>query len=100
VVESSYSHAEGLYTIASGSAQHVQGKYNTHNNTTSLMIIGNGITDNSSRSNLAIFNPNGIEFTSDFTASLISASGQLFAGIPEDTNGSGTNVVVFNPYYR
>jgi hypothetical protein len=94
--ETAGSHAEGLYTIASGSAQHVQGKYNTHNNTTSLMIIGNGISDGA-RSDLALFNSNGIEFKNDLTASLISASGALYAAIPEDTNSSGINVVVYNP---
>jgi hypothetical protein len=91
-----FSHAEGAGTIASGSAQHVQGKYNTHNNTTSLMIIGNGISDGA-RSDLALFNSNGIEFKNDLTASLISASGALYAAIPEDTNSSGINVVVYNP---
>jgi hypothetical protein len=90
------SHAEGFYTIASGSAQHVQGKYNTHDNTTSLMIIGNGTSDGA-RSDLALFNSNGIEFKNDLTASLISASGALYAAIPEDTNSSGTNVVVYDP---
>lgn len=91
-----WAHAEGIGTIASGSGQHVQGKYNTRGNTTSLMVIGNGLSDGA-RSDLALFNTDGIEFTADFTASLISASGQLFAGIPEDTDESGTNVVVFNP---
>lgn len=91
-----WAHAEGIGTIASGSGQHVQGKYNTRGNTTSLMVIGNGVSDGA-RSDLALFNTDGIEFTADFTASLISASGQLFAGIPEDTDESGTNVVVFNP---
>lgn len=37
-----YSHAEGLGTVATGSYQHVQGQYNTHGDTTSLMIVGNG----------------------------------------------------------
>jgi len=39
------SHAEGYYTIASGSYQHVGGTYNTHNDDTSLLIVGNGIDD-------------------------------------------------------
>jgi len=38
------SHAEGNATIASGSYQHVQGQFNTHGDTTSLMIVGNGTT--------------------------------------------------------
>ena len=90
------SHAEGIGTIASGTYQHVQGKYNTHDNITSLMIIGNG-TNNSNRSDLALFNAEGIEFTKPLSGSVISASGQLYAGIPEDTDESGTNVVVYNP---
>jgi hypothetical protein len=40
----SFSHAEGYNTIASGSYQHVQGQYNTHGDTTSLFIVGNGTT--------------------------------------------------------
>lgn len=55
------SHAEGLFTIASGAYQHTQGKYNTHGNTTSLMIIGNG-TNDSTRSDLALFNTSGVVF--------------------------------------
>jgi hypothetical protein len=38
----SYSHAEGRETVASGSYQHVGGQWNTHGDTTSLFIIGNG----------------------------------------------------------
>jgi hypothetical protein len=41
-----FSHAEGTFTVASGSSQHVQGRYNTHGDTTSLMIVGNGTSDN------------------------------------------------------
>ena len=37
------SHTEGTNTIASGSYQHVSGQYNTHGDTTSLLIVGNGI---------------------------------------------------------
>jgi hypothetical protein len=44
-----WSHAEGLNTIASGSHQHVQGVYNTHGDTTSLMIVGNGTSINTRR---------------------------------------------------
>jgi hypothetical protein len=40
------SHAEGWGTIASGSFQHTQGRYNTHGDTTSLLIVGNGVDDN------------------------------------------------------
>lgn len=41
------SHAEGINTIASGSGQHVSGRYNTHGDSTSLFIVGNGITNSS-----------------------------------------------------
>ena len=70
------SHAEGLGTIDSGSVQHTQGKYNTHGNLTSLMVIGNG-TSTSSRSDLALFNTDGINFKTNLTASgNISGSGE------------------------
>ena len=39
------SHAGGIYTIASGSGQTVYGKYNLRGNTSSLLVIGNGIDD-------------------------------------------------------
>ena len=82
-----YSHAEGQATIASGSYQHVQGKYNTHGNDTSLMIIGNG-TDDSNRSDLALFNANGIVFNQPLTASIISGSFQ----------GDGSNLTGVDPF--
>jgi len=55
------SHAEGVGTIASGSGQTVMGKYNTQNNDTSLVIIGNGI-DDSTRSDLVLFNSTDVAF--------------------------------------
>jgi hypothetical protein len=42
----SYSHAEGYGTVADGSYQHVSGKFNTTGDTTSLVIIGCGTSDN------------------------------------------------------
>lgn len=90
-----YSHAEGIGTVASGSGQHVQGYFNTQGNTTSLAIIGNGV-DASNRSDLALFNVGGIVFNQPLSGSTISASGQLYAGIPEDTDPSNTSVVVIN----
>ena len=45
------SHAEGIGTIASGSYQHASGKWNTHGDSTSLFIIGNG-ADNANRSDI------------------------------------------------
>ena len=74
-----YSHAEGLGTIASGSGQHAMGKYNTQNNTSSIIVIGNG-TDESNRSDLAQFNSDSIIFSSSLnvtngiTASLYGTS--------------------------
>jgi len=74
-----YSHAEGLGTITSGSGQHAMGKYNAQNNTTSIIVIGNG-TDESNRSDLAQFNSDSIIFssslnvTSGITASLYGTS--------------------------
>jgi len=53
-----YSHAEGGSTIASGSYQHVSGQYNTHGDTTSLFIVGNGIS-NGSRSDAFKVTPSG-----------------------------------------
>lgn len=41
------SHTEGRGTVASGSYQHVSGRFNTHGDTTSLFIIGSGISDGS-----------------------------------------------------
>jgi hypothetical protein len=52
------SHAEGIGTVASGAYQHAQGMYNLLNNTSSLMVIGNGTT--SSRSDLIRFDIDGI----------------------------------------
>jgi len=78
------SHAEGLATIASGSYQSVMGKYNTQNNTNSLVIIGGG-TSNNNRQDLALFNSDSIIFNQPITASTVSGS---FIG-----DGSGlTNV--------
>lgn len=39
------SHAEGINTIASGSGQSVVGRYNTHNDSTSRFIVGNGTSE-------------------------------------------------------
>ncbi len=84
-----FSHAEGIGTIASGSGQHAQGKYNTHGNDTSLMIIGNG-TDDLNRSDLALFNTNGIVFNQPLTASIVSSS---FVG-----DGSGLTGIISSSY--
>ena len=90
------SHAEGLGTIASGSGQHAQGKYNTHNNTTSLMVIGNGASDGA-RSDLALFNTDGINFKTNLTASgNISGSGELYFSSSQHV-GQYNNVLVQDP---
>jgi hypothetical protein len=75
------SHAEGYGTITSGSYQHAQGQFNTQGNTTSLVIIGNGV-DNNNRSDLALFNTDGIQFTQPVTGSVFSGS---FTGSLEGT---------------
>jgi hypothetical protein len=46
-----YSHAQGLWTVTSASFQHATGHYNTHGDTTSLFIIGDG-TSNAARSDV------------------------------------------------
>jgi hypothetical protein len=53
-----FSHAEGYSTIASGSHQHVSGQYNTHGDTTSLFIVGNGV-DNATRKDAFKVTPSG-----------------------------------------
>ncbi len=68
-----YSHAEGNGTISSGSYQKSIGWYNTLNNTSSILIIGNGI-NNSSRSDLALFNSESILFNKPLTASLFGTA--------------------------
>jgi hypothetical protein len=59
-----FSHAEGIGTISSGSGQLAIGKWNSQNNTSSLLIIGNGVTG-SQRSDLAIFESDFIQFNQD-----------------------------------
>jgi hypothetical protein len=67
------SHAEGRGTIASGSYQLAAGQYNTHNNTNSLVVIGNGV-NNANRSDLALFNSQSITFNQPVTGSIFSGS--------------------------
>ncbi len=57
-----YSHAEGIGTVASGSGQLVSGKYNTHGDSTSLFIIGDGTSDGA-RSDVFKAKTNAIEIT-------------------------------------
>jgi len=68
-----YSHAEGMGTIASGSGQLAAGRYNTENNTDSLLVIGNG-TNFGNRSDLALFNSQSIVFNQPVTGSVFTGS--------------------------
>ncbi len=58
IASGGYSHTEGNNTIASGSYQHVSGQFNTHGDTTSLFIVGNGV-DNATRSDAFKVTPSG-----------------------------------------
>ena len=91
-----YSHAEGIGTVASGSGQTAAGKYNTHGNTTSLFVIGNGSSD-SVRGDLALFNSQSIRLNVPVTASIVSAS---FTGSLQGTASysSQTNFLENNGY--
>jgi hypothetical protein len=71
-----YSHAEGNNTIASGSYQHVSGQFNTHGDTTSLFIVGNGV-DDSTRSDAFKVTPSG-----SIVLPIIQSSTPSWTGIP------------------
>lgn len=92
------SHAEGLGTIASGSYQHVQGKYNIPN-TSSLMIIGNGVSE--SRSNLVLFNQNNVEFSSSvyISGSLKIGLSTIYNSVSYVTAVSGSNIILDVPVF-
>jgi hypothetical protein len=81
------SHAEGQGTIASGSYQHAEGQFNLQNNTSSLLIIGNG-TNTASRSDLALFNINSIIFNKPVTGSIFSGS---FIGVANTASYANTS---------
>jgi hypothetical protein len=83
-----FSHAEGEGTIASGSAQTVMGKYNAQGNTTSLVIIGNGV-DDGTRSDLALFNTNQIVFNAPLSGS--SFTGSLFGTASYASNANSAS---------
>ena len=91
-----YSHAEGISTIASGSGQLAVGQYNTHNNTDSLVVIGNGV-DDSTRSDLALFNSTSITFNAPVTGSIFSGSfiGSFSGSADLADLTAGTGVVPF-----
>jgi hypothetical protein len=67
------SHAQGNQTIASGSFQTVMGKFNTRNNTSALVIIGNG-GDDGDREDLALFNTGNIQFNKPLTCSYVNGT--------------------------
>ena len=95
-----YSSAEGEYSVANGLAskaigqgtqtdgdyQFAFGKYNITGNTTSLGIIGNGLS-NSSRSNLVTFNQNDV-----------SIFGDLYVSNNTTTNGLNANTISATTY--
>lgn len=85
-----YSHAEGLGTIASGSGQLVIGQYNTQNNATaSAFIIGNG-TDDTNRSDLAVFTSRSITFNAPLVGTQITGA---FSGNGAGLTGLRTNFI-------
>ena len=95
-----YSHTIGIGTIASGSVgQLAAGRYNTHNNLDSLLIIGNG-TDDTNRSDLALFNSQSIVFNQPVTGSIFSGSfsGSFFGttNLPDLTEGTGIEAFTYD----
>ncbi len=111
-----YSFAGGYYTIASGSTldpiiiQWAIGMYNTANNTSSLFVIGNGISD-SDRSDLALFNSSSIIFSSSLsvtqgiTASLSGTSSWANNSITasyalNSAGGGGSSANITGSIYR
>ena len=105
IASGSYSHAQGIGTIASGSGQLTAGKYNTHNNLDSLVVIGNG-TNNANRSDLALFNSQSIVFNQPVTGSVFTGSfvgnGSGLTGISASylassaSNGTGISTFIYN----
>lgn len=97
-----YSHAANLYTIASGSAQTVIGKYNLRDNDFSLFVVGNGTgLNNVDRSDVFRVNQSRVEVTGSFVSTmglsgsltkLADGSSYLIAGpnvtITSQSNGS------------
>jgi hypothetical protein len=100
-----FSHAEGIGTIASGSGQLAAGRYNTHNNVNSLVVIGNG-TNDANRSDLALFNSQSITFNQPVTGSIFTGSfvgdGSGLTGISASylassaSNGTGISTFTYN----
>jgi hypothetical protein len=88
IASGSYSHAEGNNTIASGSYQHVSGQFNTQGDTTSLFIVGNGVSVGS-RSDAFKVTPSGsiiLPTTVSSTPGWTGVQGEMVFG----DNSSGT----------
>jgi len=85
------SHAEGLGTIASGSYQHASGKYNTHGDTGSLFIVGNGTSDVNRSDAFKVASTGSIilPITSSGTPGWTGTQGEMIFG----TDGSGNYVI-------
>jgi len=80
-----YSH-EGLYTISSGSYQHVLGQYNTHGDDTSLFIIGNGTSTNN-RSDILRVTTTDVQVTgSTYITGSLSVTGGIYGYTPVNDN--------------
>jgi hypothetical protein len=87
-----FSHAEGYSTIASGPHQHVSGQYNTHGDTTSLFIVGNGV-GNATRSDAFKVTTSGsivLPTTVSSTPGWTGVQGEMVFG----DNSSGTYRIV------
>lgn len=87
-----FSYVGGLGTIASGSYQYAIGSYNLQNNSTSLLVIGNG-TNDTNRSDLLRVNPSEIEITGSLIVSgTTTVYGNLLPGGPYTSNTSSYDI--------
>lgn len=91
-------HASGYYAIASGSniGQNVVGMYNTHGNTFSMFVVGNGTSD-SLRSDILRVNQSQVEVTGSLavTQNVVIDGNLTVAGTT--TTIDTTNMVVKDP---
>jgi len=92
-----YAHAEGLGTEAWIDHQHAQGKYNIKNNASSLMVVGNGVSD-MSRSDVLRVEAGSVQVTGSFlqrnidTSTTVGFMGSDSAKLPTE---KGTDVFFF-----
>jgi hypothetical protein len=94
------SHAEGFQTIASGSYQHVSGQFNTQGDTTSLFIVGNGVSVGS-RSDAFKVTPYGsiiLPTTVSSTPGWTGVQGEMIFG--DDGGGTYTMYVWLDGAWR